>query len=213
MSLPRIKVCGITRFEDAELAMSLGAWALGFVFYPASPRAVKPDQAGAVIRALGPTAPLCVGVFVDENPATIAAVIEISGIKAIQLHGDETPEYCANLRAILPNIQIFKAVAPRSNADIAAASHYREVCDRILLDTYVSGVRGGSGVVGDWYKAKSLDFPIILAGGINQGNIRAALDEVDPYAIDVSSGLESAPGKKSPEKMRRLFANARGGNL
>lgn len=210
---PRVKICGLTRAEDARLAAELGAWALGFVFFPASPRAVTGESVAAIVatvRAAGHRA-LATGVFVDAPPAEIAAVARTAGLDAVQLHGDEPPAACARLRDLLPNTLIIKAFRPRSVADVGAFEGYAEVCDARLVDAYDPRLAGGTGRRADWALALAARRygPLVLAGGLDPENVREALAAVAPWAIDLSSGVESSPGVKCPVKLSQLFQSSR----
>lgn len=214
---PRIKICGITRAEDALLAASLGAWAIGFVFYEKSPRAILPENAGKVIAEVLSHPdfqyPRTVGVFVNASVETIVHSTLISQINTVQLHGDESPEFCREVRKTLAprieDLQIIKAIGLKDQEELKFVSDYRSCCEAVLLDTY-SSTHGGTGVVGNWEWAAqaSQKAPIILAGGLNPENIRAAIQKVQPFAVDASSGLERIPGQKSPEKLREFFRRA-----
>jgi phosphoribosylanthranilate isomerase len=210
--LPRIKVCGLTRVEDAELAISLGAWALGFVFHARSPRATTPESVATIIERLNLKNQKTVGVMVNEDFETISRHVRVSGINTVQLHGDETPELCERLRCELPEIQVIKALRLKDRSVLSGLAAYTRSGDPILLDTFAPGEWGGTGLTGDWQLAleASRSASIILAGGLNPQNIRVALKAVVPYAVDVSSGLESSPGVKSHEKMREFFLNSKG---
>ncbi|NPB09808.1 MAG: phosphoribosylanthranilate isomerase [Thermodesulfobacteria bacterium] len=200
----RVKICGITSPEDARLAAECGASAIGFVFYPPSPRFVTPAQAAAIRRALPPWV-ATVGVFVNEDPARIEEVRRLVGLDYVQLHGDEPPE---TARLFFP--RVIKALRVRNEEDLSRISAYRHCAAAVLLDTYVKGLPGGTGRTFDWSlakKAKEYGLPIILAGGLRPENVCAAVRQVRPYALDVSSGVEVFPGKKHPVLLRRLFAN------
>ncbi len=200
----RVKICGITRLEDAKLAVELGASALGFVFYPPSPRFVAPAQAAAIRRALPPLV-TTVGVFVNEDPERIEEIRRLVGLDLVQLHGEEPPETAARFFPA-----VIKAFRVRSERDLAQITAYRDCVSAILLDTYVKGLAGGTGKTFDWSlakKAKEYGLPVILAGGLNPENIKRAAQLVRPYALDVSSGVEAFAGKKHPVLLRRLFAN------
>jgi tryptophan synthase beta subunit len=199
----KIKVCGITRAEDARLASELGAWAVGFIFYKESPRYIPPAKARAIIASL-PAAIHKVGVFVNASAQEIAKAREESGIDCVQLHGEETPELVADIRGT-----VFKAVRPRAASDLDRLPDFKTV-SAFLIDTYSDGARGGTGKVADWSLARTAKKygTVILAGGLTPENIAEAIREVGPDMVDVSSGLEEKPGVKSAEKMRRFFANA-----
>ena len=201
MSGVRVKICGLTRLEDALEAVRLGADALGFNFWPKSPRHCSPESAAGIIRALPPFVST-VGVFVNQSREEIEAAVECSGVGLIQLHGDEPPEFCGQLSR--PVIKALRFSNPRS---LQQASHYQVAA--FLIDSLSSGF-GGSGKLFDWslLRGSALGRPTILAGGLNAANVARAIEEVSPYAVDVASGVESAPGIKDPQKMADFFAAA-----
>ncbi|MBX6424019.1 phosphoribosylanthranilate isomerase [Thermosulfurimonas sp. F29] len=203
----RVKVCGITRPEDALLAVSLGASALGFIFYPGSPRYLPPEKAREIVQGLPPFV-TTVGVFVNEEPERIEEVVLGVGLDLIQLHGQEPPELCARF---FP--RVIKALRLKGPEDLETIRAYRGVVRAILLEPYVEGVPGGTGRTLDWdlaARAGTLGVPIILAGGLGPGNVREAVRKVRPFAVDVNSGVEKRPGEKDPEKLRALFAALEG---
>jgi phosphoribosylanthranilate isomerase len=192
----RIKICGITQYEDAKIAVSLGVDALGFIFYPKSPRYIHPLAAKDIIRKLPPFVSR-VGVFVNDTADTIASVFSQTGIDTIQLHGDETPGFANGL-----SCSVVKAFGVKPGFDLAVLADYQ--VSGYLLDTW-SEERGGSGKTFDWSIAKKAAqlFPnIILAGGLNAENVREALENVTPYAVEFNSGVEIKPGVKNHYKMR-----------
>ncbi len=192
----RIKVCGITRLEDALAASRLGVDAVGFVFYPKSPRYIEPMRATAIIRELPPFVS-AVGLFVNPTQQEINQVLGTCPIGVVQLHGDETPEFCqAQPRRVI------KAVPVRTADDLKKAGHYD--CP-ILLDALApAGVYGGTGETFDWSLLKGFthDYPLTLAGGLNIDNVQDALSVRQWFALDVSSGVEQAPGIKDGDKMQ-----------
>ena len=193
----RIKICGITRYEDAKIAASLGVDALGFIFYPKSPRYVNPDDAASIIKALPPFVSR-VGVFVDEELDNVFAIAGATGIDTIQLHGSESPRYCGKLP-----LPVIKAFSIEPSTDISLLEQYE--VSGFLLDTWHSGRRGGTGKTFDWSIASaacSKFHHVILAGGLNSSNIVEALSTVHPYGLDINSGVEIKPGIKNPHKMR-----------
>jgi phosphoribosylanthranilate isomerase len=193
----RIKICGITRYEDAKAAEGLGVDALGFVFYKKSPRCISPEEAGAIIRQLPPFVSR-VGVFVDEEIDRVVAIARATGIDTVQLHGTESPLYCSKMP-----LPVIKAFSIEPSTDISLLGQYRVA--GFLLDTWAAGMRGGTGITFDWSIARSACIKydrIILAGGLNPTNIEEALETVQPYGIDISSGVEIKPGIKNPRKMR-----------
>src|SRR5689334_18040228 len=196
--MTRVKVCGITNLEDALAALEAGADMLGFNFYARSPRYVTPAVARKIIERL-PADVSCVGVFVNEPaPADVERIAREAGLGAIQLHGDETPEYCQSLRGLTT----IKALRVGTDYTPETAEAFRT--DAVLLDAYVAGARGGTGHTFDWTLAgltRERVSKLFLAGGLNPDNVAAAVEAVRPYAVDVCSGVETSPGRKSPELM------------
>ena len=199
----RVKICGLTRDEDAKAAEALGAWALGFIFYPKSKRYIAPEQASVIISGLKTPA---IGVFVNQMYAA-PAIAQQTGLRGIQLHGDETPEDCTRIRDEFDGILI-KAFRPITEKDVEGIAPYKGLIDYALLDSGGSGQYGGTGQVFDWNlatKAASFGIPLILAGGLSAENIREADEKVKPFAADLSSSIESAPGIKDKTKLDELF--------
>lgn len=197
----RIKICGITNLEDALLAAALGAHALGFIFYPPSPRKITPEAARDIIAQLPPLV-LTVGVFVDEEAAVVQQLAAQVGLDWLQLHGHESPEYCRSLGR-----RVIKGFRIRDEDSLSSLENYRSVAQAFLLDTYKKGQIGWTGEVFDWHLARrAQDYgPIILAGGLTSENVAQAIAAAQPQAVDVASGVEAAPGKKDPEKLRAFF--------
>jgi phosphoribosylanthranilate isomerase len=196
----KIKICGITNMPDAQLAMELGADALGFIFYPKSPRYIPVTKAADICNALPPFVTK-VGVFVDELEYEIEKAVGECLLNALQFHGEEPPGFCVKFAA-----KSIKAIRMRDEDSLRAAAEYD--VDALLLDTYTDTERGGTGKTFDWslaIKAKQLGPPIILSGGLTTVNVQEAIRKVRPYAVDVSSGVEREPGKKDPEKLRRFI--------
>jgi phosphoribosylanthranilate isomerase len=200
----RVKVCGITRHEDAELAVELGAWALGFVLWPHSPRAADPAAAAAIAVVLRRRVEL-VGVFVNATLEEIAHAADELHLTHVQLHGDEGPSFCAEAGR-RTGAKVIKAVRVASAADFQDLERYHT--DLHLLDTAVRGLRGGSGRTWDWALAgtRRRHVPVILSGGLNPDNVAAGIAAVDPFAVDVSSGVEASPGVKDHAKLRAFMA-------
>lgn len=196
----RIKTCGMARYEDARLALDLGAWALGFIFHRPSPRAIEPDVAREIVRRL-PSDTLTVGVFVDRPLQEIESTVEHVGLRGVQLHGRETPGEVAAVTADV----VVKAFRVGEAFDPSVVDRYD--CDYVLLDTYRKGLPGGTGETFDWTMARLVGErrPTIVAGGIGPQNVREAIRTACPHAIDVSSAVELSPGVKDAEKMRALF--------
>jgi phosphoribosylanthranilate isomerase len=199
--LPRVKICGLTRTEDAELAIALGADALGFVFWPRSPRSVAPSDVRQIIARLPPLVTR-VGVFVNASPEDVGRVVRETGIDVAQLHGDERPEAFAAVGA-----RLMKVVTLETDASIETAVAWPPTV-MPLVDARDDERKGGTGRVADWERAALLAArrPIVLAGGLTESTIRAAVRRVRPWAVDVSSGVEERPGLKSPARMRAFFA-------
>ena len=198
-----VKICGITRMEDALLAENLGASAVGFVFYRKSPRYILPERAGQISEKLGPFIAR-VGVFVDEEPDEVIKTFHTAGLTVVQLHCSEDAAYIDKLKA--DDIFVIKAFRVTQDFDCRRLSGYD--LNTFLLDTYDTGVcYGGTGKTFDWNIAgKCKKFGrIILAGGLNPSNVREAVETVNPWAVDVSSGVEESPGIKDPDKMRAFF--------
>ncbi|HHT9114452.1 MAG: phosphoribosylanthranilate isomerase [Planctomycetes bacterium] len=199
----RVKICGITNNEDAHAAVEYGADALGFVFAK-SPRQITKGQARDIIEKLPPfVSP--VGVFVDEMANKIKEICDFCGIHTVQLHGNEPPLYLNDLK----EYKIIKAFRVKEEDDLKPLENYKP--HAFLLDSYVKGVMGGTGVSFNWEIARQAHKygTIILSGGLTPENIKEAIQMVKPYAVDVSSGVESSPGKKDKLLVKRFIANAK----
>ncbi|MFH0763806.1 MAG: phosphoribosylanthranilate isomerase [Candidatus Omnitrophota bacterium] len=203
--MTRIKICGITNKIDAVGAADLGADMLGFVFYKNSKRYVSPAMAEDIINELGPGIGK-VGVFVDETMEFVMNAAEDAGLNMLQFHGDETPEYCAYFRG---RFKVIKAFRLKERDDLKAINNYNT--DYYLLDTYKRDSIGGTGEAFDWKILKDFEIlrPVILSGGLTPANISAAIKEVAPYAVDVSTGVESSPGKKDMTLLKKFVENVR----
>jgi phosphoribosylanthranilate isomerase len=203
-SAPNIKFCGITNLNDARLAADAGAWAIGLVLWPGSPRRCEATEAVAIAAALKRRLHV-VGVFVNPTLEHVARVSEQVGLTAIQLHGDEGPSFCAEA-ARRTGCKVIKAVRVRSRADIQALVPFQT--DYHLLDSHVPGRRGGSGETFEWALARAHrgKVPVILSGGLTPDNVAEAIGVVRPFAVDVASGVEAAPGRKDPDKLK-AFSN------
>lgn len=202
----RVKICGITRLEDLHAACNAGADALGFVFYAKSPRNLAIDQAAALVAQLPPFVQ-SVGLFVDAEPAFIEAVLKSVPLDLLQFHGNETPDRC---RAF--GRPYLKAVRMREGTDLVEYCADFHDARGLLLDAYVPGVPGGTGERFDWGRVPAgLVRPIVLSGGLSPGNVGLAVRTVRPWAVDVSSGVEAAPGIKDAERMAAFIAQAKGG--
>jgi phosphoribosylanthranilate isomerase len=205
----RVKICGTTNLADAELACGLGAWALGMIFYEPSPRRCSLDAAAAISARLRRRVELC-GVFVNAPPEEVVAVAEQLGLSLIQLHGDEGPSLCAELGR-RTGARVIKAAQVSSPGDVRAIERFH--VDYHLLDTAprragAAAMRGGTGESFDWglLSVRRSDTPLILSGGLDADNVREAIGCARPWAVDVASGTESAPGHKDPAKLRAFFA-------
>jgi phosphoribosylanthranilate isomerase len=200
----QVKICGITRPEDAALAVELGARAIGLVFWPESPRVVDLARARKIVSAL-PSDVDAIGVFVNQTDEAVEIAHEV-GLRAIQLHGDEAPDSYRALASARSGISVIKAVAVRDESAVRRALDVPEGA-KVLLDAHDAVKRGGTGKTIDWSLAATIarQRPVILSGGLNASNVIEAIEAVHPAAIDVSSGVESAPGKKDSAKLRSLF--------
>jgi phosphoribosylanthranilate isomerase len=202
----RVKICGITRLEDAELAASLGAWALGFILWPQSKRHVEEAVAAGIARQVRRQAEL-VGVFVNPTLDEVARAVDAIGLSHIQLHGDEGPSFAleAGRRT---GAKVIKAARVAGGADLQSLERFHT--DFHLLDTAVEGVRGGSGRSWDWSLAaqRRSKVPMILSGGLTPDNVADGIAAVRPYAVDVASGVEASPGVKDPAKLEAFLSIA-----
>ncbi len=196
----RIKICGITRAEDAVTAVQAGADALGFVFYPPSPRYVEVEQAANIIRDLPPFI-TSVALFVNADRETIARVVGETGIDLIQFHGNECPDYCAE-----HGRPWIKAVRMKDDVNLdKVAADYADA-RALLLDAYRPGVPGGTGEAFDWERIpRHLAGRIVLAGGLTPENVTRAIRQVHPWAVDVSGGVEAEKGIKDPDRIQRFI--------
>jgi phosphoribosylanthranilate isomerase len=203
----RVKICGLTRFEDAELAVELGADALGFVFWRDSPRAVSPEVVREIVRHL-PALPVRVGVFVNAPAEEVAHVAEVAALDVVQLHGDE---HLHDYEHLAP--RLIKSVHITDEASLESATRLPSGVV-LLVDAVDPARRGGTGQIADWTSAARLASrrPIMLAGGLTAENVAQAVLEVRPWAVDVSSGVEWSPGIKSPDRMRAFFERVREAN-
>ncbi|MCG3162313.1 MAG: N-(5'-phosphoribosyl)anthranilate isomerase [Acidobacteria bacterium] len=196
----KLKVCGITTIEDARAAIDCGAEYLGFNFYPKSPRYISPQSARAIIERL-PDEVVSVGVFVNEaRPEDVIEILQTSGARMAQLHGDESPDYCAQVGAE----RVIKALRAGDDFDARRVLDYP--ASAILLDAFDAKLYGGTGKTANWAIAREVArlAKIFLAGGLSPDNIVEAIRAVEPFAVDVNSGVESAPGRKDAVKLKRL---------
>lgn len=198
----KIKICGITNRQDALNAIALNIHAIGFIFHKYSPRYVSPDVLESFMLDIPPFIST-VGVFVNSSYEEITDILKRCKLNTIQLHGNESPEFCMKF-----NVPIIKAFRINNESDITAIPDYKGIANGFLLDTKVENIHGGTGKQFDWglaIKAKSYDIPLILSGGINSANVGKAIKMVQPYAIDLSSGVEKEPGIKDYQKIKELI--------
>ena len=203
--MPKIKICGLTRPQDAQAAAELGADAVGLVFYAKSKRCVDAAQAAEIVAALPPQVAK-VALFVNESAEQICRILEAVPIDVLQFHGDEAPEICRQFGK-----PYWKAVRVQSAQDIAAAAERYADAAALLLDAHIEGQYGGTGQVFDWrLLPETMPMPWILSGGLNPGNVAAAVRQTGAAWLDVSSGVEQAPGIKSRDLMAEFIRQARG---
>jgi len=204
----RVKICGLTRLEDAQLAIDLGADAVGFVFWARSPRAVTIDVAKRIARAL-PALVTRVGVVVNMTPREVAVLVDEVGLDAVQLHGDEEPAAYAGIACrLIKSVDLPDDLAAQTAADLPA-----EIMP--LVDAHDADRRGGTGQLANWRRAARVaaQRPILLAGGLTPANVAGAVRQVRPWAVDVSSGVEASHGVKSPERLRAFFRSVNDATL
>ena len=215
----RVKICGITNIDDAQAAISAGADMLGFNFYRPSPRYIEPQAATEIIKAIRSNAggrdrsASMVGVFVDESIENVSRIADEIGLDGIQLHGEETAEYCQRLKELCPQKFLIKAVTAKANAGVESAGY---PVDAIMFDAFDEKLRGGTGRVADWSIAREVARTVprlFLAGGLSPENVADAIAAVGPYGVDVCSAVEAAPGRKSAPRMRQFVDAARSSKL
>ena len=201
----RVKMCGTTRREDALAAVRLGVDALGFIFYEKSPRYIAPENAAALFKCLPPFIDR-VGVFVDAPLADVVQTARL-GLSYVQLHGGESPDYCRDLREALPFCGLIKAFRVGAESRANDFTSYASCVDAFLLDTYIKGASGGTGLVFDWsiIDRLQLQCPVILAGGLSPANVALAIAAVHPYAVDINSAIEVQPGIKDHRRLQDLM--------
>lgn len=200
----RVKVCGITRVEDAFFAVKSGAHAIGFVFWPKSARNIAPETAREIVAALPPFV-TAVGVYVDPTSAWVEETAMVAGLSLLQFHGDESPAFCDQF--FLPYI---KAIRVREGVDLLQYAALYHHAKGLLLDTYTAGMPGGTGHVFDWKLIpQALPLPLILSGGLNPSNVIMAIKQTRPWAVDVSSGVEAAKGIKDEKKIFAFMQGVR----
>lgn len=203
-----VKICGIARVEDALAAARAGAHAIGLVFYRPSPRNVAPRVARDIIRALPPFV-TAVGLFVDATEEEVRAVIAVAPVGLLQFHGSESPAFCRQFG--LPYI---KAVRVRPGTDLLQYARDYHDAKALLLDAFVEGTHGGTGQSFDWSLIpRTLPLPVVLSGGLDAGNVTGAIQQVRPWAVDVSSGVEAAPGVKDAAKIAAFMSGVRNADV
>lgn len=202
MSVTRVKFCGITTVDDAERAAELSAWAIGLIFWPGSARRCPPGAAAEIAAAVRRRVEVA-GVFVNPTLDEVAERAE-DGLTLVQLHGDEGPAFAAEV-ARRTGCRVIKAVRVRSGAEIQAVAQFHT--DYHLLDSYAPGIPGGTGETFGWELARGhrADVPLILSGGLNPENVAGAIEVVQPFAVDVASGVELEPGRKDPVKLEAFM--------
>ena len=199
--MTRIKICGIARLEDVIDAVHNGANALGLVFYDKSPRNVSVEQAIEITNVVFPFVTL-VGLFVNPRVETVREILRLVPLDVLQFHGEETPEFCAQFGR-----PYLKAIRVKPGVDLVQCANDYAGAQGLLLDTFVDGVHGGTGASFDWQLIPhDLPLPVILSGGLNSTNVGAAIKQVRPYAVDVSSGVEASKGIKDAEKLAAFIA-------
>jgi phosphoribosylanthranilate isomerase len=210
----RVKICGITKPDQAKAIAQLGAAAVGFICAPESPRFVSPMQIQQIVEQLSqPGCPAVdrVGVFVNSTAATVRDTVAIAQLNVVQLHGNESPQFCQALKAMLPTVEIIKALRVRNVETLNQTAAYLDAIDTLLLDAYVPnatpGQYGGTGKTIDWAMLRQFRpaCPWLLAGGLNPDNILDALSQMQPDGIDLSSGVELSPGNKDLAAIEQLF--------
>jgi len=212
----KVKICGITNFEDALAATEAGADMLGFNFYRASSRYIEPDRAREIVARLRSdgqnSSTTMVGVFVDESIDSVVRIVNQVSLDAVQLHGDESPELCAELKSLVPDKAIIKALRVNGSFDPRSACSYS--VKAIMLDAFHEQLRGGTGRVIDWNIAgtvRDLIPQLWLSGGLSPENVAEAISRVQPFAVDACSSLESAPGRKDASRMKEFVRAVRNG--
>jgi phosphoribosylanthranilate isomerase len=216
----RVKICGITRPDQAQAIARLGATDLGFICVESSPRFVTPEQIGTIAAALAAEPETSsevqrIGVFVNAPFSVIARTIQVGRLSGVQLHGEESPEFCQQLQQQFPRIEQIKALRIRSLEALSQAEIYASIVDTLLLDAYHPQLAGGTGQTLDWPSLRRFQpqCPWLLAGGLTPDNVLTALAQLHPQGIDLSSGVERAPGDKDLAKVALLFQRLRAGSI
>ena len=204
--MAKVKICGITELRDGLKAHELGADFLGFIFFEQSPRKMDPNHARVIIEDL-PKEILKVGLFLDQDIKEVAEIAKKCHLDMLQLHGNEDPKYCSELKK---DFKIAKTFRIENEKSLDKVNRYKDV-DFYLFDTFVTGIPGGTGKTFDWNLliGKKFDKPFFLAGGLNPVNVGEAVSKVQPYAVDVASGVEKAPGKKDYKRVKEFIENAK----
>ncbi len=208
----RIKICGLTRAEDVAMAVSAGADALGFVFAPGSPRRLTPTEAALLVRDIPPLV-TGIGLFVNAPAEEVDETLRITGLRTVQFHGEESPDYCAQFRG---RVTVIKAFRIRDRKSLDGLPAYNDTTDGWLLDAYSPDAHGGTGQKFDWSLAEAvrkLSHPILVAGGLKPDNVGDAIQLFRPFAVDVSSGVESAPGQKDSARVAAFVSAVRSANF
>lgn len=204
----KVKICGITRDSDLKSCIDEGVDAVGFMFYPPSPRFVEPDRVARFSEWMPPFVSK-VGVFVNSDLAFVRQTVAMCGLDVVQLHGDEDADYCSQLQGVT----VMKALRIRDESSLQAIDLFKEKVSAVLLDAYSKEARGGTGECFDWdlaVMAKQIGIPMILAGGLTPSNVGGAVQTVDPFGVDVSSGVELAKGEKDRQRIRDFVAAVKG---
>ena len=203
----RVKICGITKLDQGKAIVELGATALGFICVPQSRRYIPPQAIGAIVACL-PENIDCVGVFADVDCQEIVSVVTEAGLTGVQLHGNESPQFCDRLRQLLPKqIELIKALRLKTSQSLVETNAYSECVNTLLLDAYHPQLLGGTGQTLNWQELAHFQPPLpwLLAGGLTPDNVFAALSKLHPTGIDLSSGVERSPGDKDIKKVAQLF--------
>ncbi|MBE9227210.1 phosphoribosylanthranilate isomerase [Phormidium sp. LEGE 05292] len=206
----RVKICGITKLEQGNAIAQMGATALGFICVASSPRYVSAGKISAIIQRLSQEVD-CIGVFANTTIAEICQTVTATDLSGVQLHGNESPEFCQQLRQYLPEIEIIKALRVRTTECLTNSEIYANSVDMLLLDAYHPTQLGGTGKTLDWTTLQEYKpcLPWLLAGGLTPDNIVDALSLLQPDGIDLSSGVERSPGEKDLDKVAQLFTKLR----
>ncbi len=209
--MARIKICGITNVQDALWAANLGVDFIGLNFYKKSLRKISLDMAKNIVNEI-PSFVKSIGVFVDEDLKVVRKVANVCGLDMVQLHGNESPQYCSEIHSSNSELKIIKAFRIKDESSLENISGYSDFVDYYLLDTYVPEQAGGTGKTFNWefaIKAKTFGKPVFLSGGLTPDNVKEAIQKVHPFSVDVASGVEKTPRRKSYEKMKEFIQKVR----